>query len=447
MKKWIFWLIPVLGIAFVLVFLVFRGPNKKPVPPVVLIGLDGADWHIIHPLFERGKLPYLQALVQQGSWAILQTDRPTKSPVIWTSIASGMTMLKHGILDYRYVTENNIEIPYSAGERRVKTFWNILGEEGYSVGVINWFVTFPAEEVNGFLVSDRFRLGVYKYLPEDKITFPDELKDTLFPHVVMFKDQQYKKILREEALKDFWSEGEAKNIQIPEGRERQVKNFRIYVLQDKSIENVSLFLLENVSVDMFATYFRLIDTTSHFASIFIDEGLRDKWIRDNEAFGGPTPAIEEELYQNMATIVEPVYSYLDRVVGRIMEKAAPNTTFILVSDHGFNFSSEGYGHYETPKIANGVILIKGPGVKPGYRLEQATIYDVTPTILYLFDLPVGEDMDGHVLLDAFQDDYKMGKQVRFIPTYGSPLEQAQAKKPRALDKEVLEDLKSLGYIK
>jgi predicted AlkP superfamily phosphohydrolase/phosphomutase len=263
----------------------------------------------------------------------------------------------------------------------------------------------------------------------------------------MFKDQKYKKILQEEVLQDYWSEGEAKNIPIPEGRERQVKNFKIYFLQDKSIENVSLFLMENISVDLFATYFRLIDTTSHFTSIFIDETLREKWIQDNETLGGPDPETEAELYQNMATIVEPVYSYLDRVVGRIIEKSAENTTFILVSDHGFNFSSQGYGHYETPKIAHGVILLKGPGVKPGFQLEQATIYDVTPTILYLFDLPVGEDMDGHVLLDAFQDDYKMKRQVRFIPTYGSPVEQAKAKKSRDLDKEVLEDLKSLGYIK
>jgi predicted AlkP superfamily phosphohydrolase/phosphomutase len=447
MKKRMVWMLPVIGLIMVFGFFYFRGSSKKPAGPVVLIGLDGADWNIIHPLFERGKLPYLQTLVQEGSWGVLQTDRPTKSPVIWTSIASGMTMVKHGILDYRYVTENNIEIPYSAGERRVKTFWNILGEEGYTVGIINWFVTFPAEEVNGFLVSDRFRLGVYKYLPEKEITFPEELKDTLFSHVVMFKDQEYKKILRDEGLKDFWSEGEAQNVQVPEGRERQVKNFRIYVLQDKSIENISLFLLENISVDLFATYFRLIDTTSHFTSIYIDEDLRKRWVQDNERFGGPAPETERALYQNMATIVEPVYSYLDSVVGRIMEKSAENTTFILVSDHGFTFSTQGYGHYETPKLANGIILIKGPEIKPDYQLEKATIYDVMPTILYLFDLPVGEDMDGHVLLQAFRDSYSMNKQVRFVPTHGSYLRQEQAKKPRDLDKEVLEDLRSLGYIK
>ncbi len=153
----------------------------------------------------------------------------------------------------------------------------------------------------------------------------------------MFKDQKYKKILREEGLVDYWPEGEAKNIQIPEGREVRVKNFRISTLQHKSIENVSLFLMRPISVELFATYFRLIDTTFHFTSIFIDEELREEWIQDNEALGSQ--------------------------------------------------------------------------------------------------------------VDAPKDDYKMKRQVRSIPTYGSPLEQAKAENSRAMDKEVLEDLWSLGYIK
>ncbi len=447
MKKKLLWFLLFFSIVLVMLYAFVLRRGKPPVNPVVLIGLDGADWNIIQPLFERGKLPNLARLSKEGSWGVLHTVRPTKSPVIWTSISTGKTMLKHGILDYQFVTENNIVIPYSAGERIAKTFWNILGEEGFSVGIINWFVTFPAEEVNGYLVSDRFRIGVYKYLPEDGVTFPNELKDKIFPQVVMFKHKKYKKILREEGMVDYWSESQAKKIPVPSGRERQIKNFRIYTLQDKSIEKTTLYLLDNVPVDLFATYFRLIDTTSHFTSIFIDEELRKTWIKDNEKRGAPTPETEKKLYQNMATIVEPVYSYLDRVVGRVINKSPKNATFILVSDHGFNFSVKGYTHYNTPTIPDGIIIIKGPGVKPGYQLEQASIYDVTPTILYLFGLPVGEDMDGQVLLDSFQDDFKRHRKIRFVPSYGAPSKLKGTKKPRALDKEVLEDLKSLGYIK
>jgi predicted AlkP superfamily phosphohydrolase/phosphomutase len=447
MKKQLLWILPVLLVVLAGVYALFLRPGAPPVNPVVLIGLDGADWNIIHPLFERGKLPNLARWVREGSWGVLQTARPTKSPVIWTSIATGKTMIKHGILDYQFVTENNIAIPYSAGERIAKTFWNILSEKGFTVGVVNWFVTFPAEPVNGFLVSDRFRIGVYKYLPEDGITFPDELKDVIFPQVVMFKHKKFKNILREESMYDYWAYSQAKKIPIPPGRERQVKNFRIYTLQDKSIEKASLFLLEKIPVDLFATYFRLIDTTSHFTSIFVDEELRKIWIKENEELGEPTPETEKKLYQNMSKIVEPVYSYMDRVVGRIIDKSPANAIFILVSDHGFNFSSKGYSHYDTPSIPNGVFAIKGPGVKPGNRVEQVSIYDITPTLLYLFGIPVGEDMDGRVLVDVFLDDFNNSRKIQFVPSYGFPVKSEEAKKPRELDKEVLEDLRSLGYIK
>jgi predicted AlkP superfamily phosphohydrolase/phosphomutase len=447
MKKMMRWALSLFLLISIGVIVLFFLPGRTPMKPVVLIGLDGADWNIIHPLIERGKLPNLARFVQEGSWGVLETVRPTKSPVIWTSIATGKSMIKHGILDYQFVTDNNISIPYSAGERRAKTFWNILSEKGFTVGVINWFVTFPAEPVNGFLVSDRFRIGVYKYLPEDGVTFPNELKDKIFPQVVMFEHKKFKKILREEGMIDYWADSQAKKMPIPPGRERQIKNFRIYTLQDKSIENTTLFLLENIPVDLFATYFRLIDTTSHFTSIFIDEELRKIWIEENETLGAPTSETEKKLYANMATIVEPVYSYMDQVVGRIVSRSPVDATFILASDHGFNFSPKGYSHYDTPSIAHGIFAIKGPGIKQGNQLNQVSIYDVTPTLLYHFGLPLGEDMDGRVILDAFVDDVRKKRKIRFVSSYGAPVKADETKKPRDLDKEVLEDLRSLGYIK
>jgi len=57
------------------------------------------------------------------------------------------------------------------------------------------------------------------------------------------------------------------------------------------------------------------------------------------------------------------------------------------------------------------------------------------------------DMDGRVLVEAFQDDFKKSRKIRFVPSYGAPSKADEDKKPRELDKEVLEDLRSLGYIK
>ncbi len=172
-----------------------------------------------------------------------------------------------------------------------------------------------------------------------------------------------------------------------------------------------------------------------------------KWEEENQEFGVPTPETEKLLYQEMASFIEPVYTYMDNVVGRILEKASEDTTVIVMSDHGFNFSKVGYNHYNTPEIPHGIMIIKGPSIKPGSRLEYAHVYDITPTLLYLFDLPVGEDMDGKVLLGAFREKFKKRNKVRFIPSYEGFQQKLDQKRSKDLDKEALEELKSLGYIK
>jgi predicted AlkP superfamily phosphohydrolase/phosphomutase len=431
------------------VFLYFQiSGGEEKTGPVVLIGLDGADWNIMNPLLEEGKLPHLKRLIDGGSSGVLRSFRPTKSPVVWTSIATGKSMVKHGIVDWTFVNKNEIEVPYSASERRVKSFWNILSERELTVGVINWFVTFPPDVVNGFMVSNRFRASVFRYLMNEDVTFPKELKKQIYPHVVRVKDNRYREVIKEEGLRDYIDLSREWKITISEGRLNQVRNFRVYSLQDKSIENISLWLLERQPVDLFATYLRLIDTTSHFGSLFISPELRKKWQEENELYQKPTRETEKLLFAEMTRFIEPVYSYLDNVVGRIVAKSDEKATFVIVSDHGFNFSKVGYNHYNTVEIPHGIIIMSGPDIKKGHRLEEAHVYDVTPTLLYMFDLPVGKDMDGKVLLDAFNKRMVRKKEVRFIPSYEGPHAfRAKTKRSEALDKEELEDLKSLGYIK
>ena len=53
---------------------------------------------------------------------------------------------------------------------------------------------------------------------------------------------------------------------------------------------------------------------------------------------------------------------------------------------------------------HGVFLIAGPGIKKDALVHGATLLDVTPTILTVFGLPVGEDMDGEPLTDCFEQE-------------------------------------------
>src|SRR4029077_1056746 len=50
----------------------------------------------------------------------------------------------------------------------------------------------------------------------------------------------------------------------------------------------------------------------------------------------------------------------------------------------------------------GVFVAAGPGLKADSIIHGASLLDITPTILAMFGLPVGRDMEGKVLVNAFE---------------------------------------------
>ncbi len=404
-------------------------------PRVILIGMDGLGWNFMEPLISEGRLPRFKQMMDQGAAGTLETILPTKSSVIWTSIATGKTMAKHGIVDWTFVKKNEIELPYSQSQRRAKAFWNILSDRGRPVGVINWFVTYPPEKVKGFMVSDPFRNLERNLRRNLTLTYPAALLDEL-----RFAEQKRpRRLLESEHLPDF-------DRLNPNGKFSI--NFPHFVAQDKTVELASLYLLEKKPVEVFAVYFHLVDAVSHFASYFMDPALRQKGVAEQKKLGKVTDATRKEIDAAYARVLAPVYDYADRILGEFLDEAKPDTTVIVCSDHGFYFQGGGYNHYNVWEVPHGVVLMKGPNVLKGYHFPKAHIYDILPTILYLVGLPVGRDMDGRVLLDAFEPTLVHSRKVEFIKTYedGKRRQPAQPR-DKEVDKKTLEEFKALGYIK
>jgi hypothetical protein len=80
--------LPVLLLVF---SLVLPGCDRAPRDEVWIIGLDGADWEILDPMIERGELPNLAKLREDGAYGRLRSEEPMLSPMLWTSIATGRT--------------------------------------------------------------------------------------------------------------------------------------------------------------------------------------------------------------------------------------------------------------------------------------------------------------------------------------------------------------------
>lgn len=121
---------------------------------VLVIGLDAAALELIDPWVQEGKLPVLGRLMGQGAVGVLRSTIPPLSPAAWSSFATGMNPGKHGVFDHTYRRPATYEIvPTNARRRAGKTLWQLIGEQGGTVGVINVPETYPPEPVNGFLIT------------------------------------------------------------------------------------------------------------------------------------------------------------------------------------------------------------------------------------------------------------------------------------------------------
>src|SRR5687768_17206551 len=109
-------------------FYKYRNSYDAATSRIYIIGLDGASWNLMNPLIEKGKLPNLKKLRDNGVSGDLASAYPAHSAFLWTTIATGKTKEKHGIGDFT-VKEESRETPSTGNLRRVKAFWNMLSEK------------------------------------------------------------------------------------------------------------------------------------------------------------------------------------------------------------------------------------------------------------------------------------------------------------------------------
>src|SRR5579863_6719115 len=134
--------------------------ESMPDPPrrkVLLVGWDAADWKVINPLMDAGKMPNVQRLIENGCMAHLATLHPPLSPMLWTSIATGKRPFKHGIHGFSEPAPDGRSVqPVSNLSRTCKAVWNIFNQNHLRSVVVGWWPSHPAEPLNGVMVSDHF---------------------------------------------------------------------------------------------------------------------------------------------------------------------------------------------------------------------------------------------------------------------------------------------------
>jgi predicted AlkP superfamily phosphohydrolase/phosphomutase/tetratricopeptide (TPR) repeat protein len=401
---------------------------------VLLIGWDAADWKIATPLMDQGLMPTLDDFVSHGVMGNLATLRPVLSPMLWNSIATGMRADKHGIHGFTEPDTQTGRIrPVSSTSRKVKAIWNILTQEGYKTHVLGWFAGHPAEPVNGISISD---LYPYATQPLDKpwplpagAVHPESMRET-FAGLRMHPAE-----VTEAAILP-WIPRAA---EIDQEKDKGLASFAKVLAENLCIHNAATWILHNQAWDFMAVYYNGID---HFCHGFMH-------------YHPPRmEGVPEDRFEIYKDVVNNAYRFHDMMLHTLLDLAGRETTVILCSDHGFHsdhLRPRGIPREPAgPAVQHrqfGIIAMRGPHLKQDERIYGATLLDIAPTILTLFGLPVGEDMDGRVLVQAFDEAPEIGRIPSWEQVPGEcGMHPADLRMDPAAAQAVLQQFVALGYI-
>jgi hypothetical protein len=388
-------------------------PAGLQAPATFVVGVDAASMDQVLPIAAKGHLPHLSGLMREGTTGRFRGYHPVHSAALWSSLSTGKRPHDHGLFgDYRYrVAGSNVEVgivprgfprlllvrsgclkPLPPGSKSMKTrgLESILGEFEPGIRFVNWrgrpraTPVFPERE----WVRDA-PTGLW--LPAAGWDSPglNALREILIGLAVPGAD------LDEE-------------VQV-----RLAESLRDSV-QDDLVTFQEMRRLADEAPPVFAVRFQGL---GRVARVFLRYHMP-------EAFGN----VPQEVIGRYGGVLETYYRFVDDIIGLLLERLPEDGRMFVVSPVGIEplgfggrmrsrLFEQGLSSGGQQGAPEGVFLSHGPGIRSGEQIEDASVLDFVPTILYSLDLPVGRDMDGEVRDEIFAPEYTAAHPVFLIPSY------------------------------
>jgi len=421
-------LLAILSVA-VLYIMVERRSAFEPPPPIAplpsettyqsrpdlwVIALEGATLDAVLPLAEQGHLPFFAQLLERGASARIEAMTPIVEPALWTTVATGRFPYNHKILAEKIYSAGVLSPgetlrlvppgyrwwgffgararPVDATHRRTTTLWEILSRLDIPAGVVGWPAAHPVQQQVAFAFADRYFDGSLLAARAR----PAELAE----RGVLFR---------------VTPEGIDPELLEPLGDPLSYPFLRA-MADDVWRESLTTFLLDQ-SADVDALFLRL-------------EGLAEVSRRYYGGFAGVQfDGAQDPERQEASRLLIAYYRHLDRLLASLVaRKGGPGEVMIaVVSAYGFQ---EPRGWRRLTALSgrqslagssqtgpDGMILLSGPGVLAGQRLQDTEAVDIMPTLLYGLGLPIARDLDGRVLTAAFETSFLARHPLTFVPSY------------------------------
>ncbi len=539
---------------------------------IAIIGVDGASWNLLEPLMAKGELPNISSLIERGSSGFLRSFKPMRSPVIWTSIATGKHPGRHGIDNFIVVRPGTTRsTPVTSNLIKEPSIWDIFSSFTRRVSVNGWYVSWPASHVEGTLVSDLAihpDIGARRTYPEQTAGLVDSIliefdknSDNLLTDWFgnLPKSGEYSNralgnaltVLEQSFRKDFVTLETAIELLHREGQPSlfvfyfvgsdrvQHKFFKYLWLMEHPAESKLLFNADEEEILRFGntinSYLKFVDWGLGKILNSLDEDNTNVFIVSDHGFG-PITDEAADVYTYNANNLFHSLGFLKYLEGS--EKIDLDETVIFEAgnlpwevkrkvffpnkNQGWNhealrhyvcslenlqtesgervfksvkllptsgeideptmeivFSSEVFGQnilYEEKVLntssfikfkgisgdhrINGVVNISGPDIKRGEFLTNISVFDIAPTTCYLAGLPVLDDMNGRIALEAIQTEFRKSHPIyemphSELPWFGLKSQTADEETVRRemgleiegnVEEQLLEEMRTLGYI-
>jgi predicted AlkP superfamily phosphohydrolase/phosphomutase len=259
----------------------------------LIIGLDGATWTNLRPWIDEDKLPNLGKLVAEGASGPLTTTIPPVSASAWVSFATGCNPGKHGSFDFVFPRLNAYDIGVvNVNVRGMPPFWKVIEEAGGQVGLASVPITYPPQPISGWTIC-----GFLVPNEQAAYTQPPELK------------QQIKDAGLVWPLHEF----EGNRSRDPRKFLQDMRYF------DESRMQVVTWLMKNRPWDLVSFVIKTTDTTQHEVWHLLDP---------------QHPRHDAEMAARVKDDIVAYFQAMDACVGQLVEAAGPETTVIVMSDHG-----------------------------------------------------------------------------------------------------------------
>jgi Flp pilus assembly protein TadD len=403
---------------------------------VIFVGLDAGDWQLIDDYIAKGSMPNLARLTREGTSGVLETIRPPLSPLVWTTMMTGVSPLEHGILDFaQFDPKTGAKEPITSSARRVPAIWNMASSQDRRVGVIGLWATYPAEQVKGTIVSDRlFTFLFNQEAPPAGVVSPADRDGWARDALKHANDD-----VGESALKAYlpWLSHDeyARNAESRDPYAQPISALRRILIDTEVYDTLGRDAINRDHPDLAIVYFEGTDTIGHVFAPFAPP---------------KQPEVSDADYERYHDVPERYFKHVDDLLGEYARLAqASNAVLMLASDHGFlwkdgrptELSSNAMTTAAKWHRGEGMYVLWGTGIPASQgHTARGSVQQVCATLLALLGLPPGRDVNGSPLPGAPQStaphfDYVAQYHPAAAPSTNS-----------AADAETLAKLKSLGYI-